>query len=321
MSQPQASTESPPPSSDFTSHPRSSTFEIRKVVDRVIGDYWDAVQRNLKSSRPLTGIERLDDVTCGLAPGLHILAGRPSMGKTSLMLSMIQNMCVEDKLPCLIFSGDHSALHLTHRLIFSRAWLPTRITYAAASCPDESEKDALRKSASEIAAAPLFIEDSFDLTVESIQSIAARYKNDENIGFIAVENLEMLRTNFTRIELSREREVVEIVARLRGLARELDIPILLIAGLNNRPEHRKNPMGMPSIRDMPYHNLIEGLATTVSLLFRPSYYAETYEDQERTAGTAELILCKNAYGITTDIDLAFDETCSRFENVSPSWIE
>lgn len=298
-----------------------SKFQIRKVVDRVIKDYWDAVQRNLNSSSPLTGIAPFDELTCGLASGVHILAGRPCMGKTTLMLNIVENMCVNDKLPCLIFSGDLSSLHLTHRLIFSRARLPTRITYAHACHSAESDKAAMRQSATEIAGAPLFIDDAFDLTVESIQSIAARYKRDENIGFIAIDNLQMLRTNFTRIELSREREVVEIVARLRGLARELDIPILLIAGLNNRPEHRKDPMGLPSIRDMPYHNLIEGLATTVSLLFRPSYYAKTYEDKERMTGKAELILCKNAYGITRDIDLAFDESCGRFEDMSSDWIE
>jgi replicative DNA helicase len=321
MSQPETSLESPPPSSDGESDPQSSVFQIRKVVDRVMADYWNAVMRNLTSPRPLTGIERLDELTCGLGPGVHIVAGRPSMAKTSLMLSMIQKMCVDDKLPCLIFSGDHSALHLTHRLVFSRAWLPTRIIYAVASCPDESEKRALREAASEIAAAPLFIDDSFDLSVESIQGIATRCKHDNNIGFIAIENLEMLRTNFTRIELSREREVVEIVARLRGLARELDIPILLIAGLNKGSGFRNSPMGFPSISDLPYHNLIQGLAMTVALLYRPSYYAENHEDQERLKGSIKMILCKNSYGITHDIDLTFDESCSRFEDMSPDWIE
>jgi len=309
----------PPPAADESSASSSSEFQIRNVVERVIKDYWDAVQNNLNSSRPYTGIDRFDAMTCGLASGVHIIAGRPSMGKTSLMLNIIETICVERKIPSLIFSGDYSTIHLTHRLIFSRAFLPTRITYANASYPNENEKASLRKSASEIAASPLFIEDSLDMTVESIRSIATRYKQHENIGFIAIESLDILRTNFTRIELSREREVVEIVAKLRGLARELDIPILLIAGLGNGPENRVDPLGEPRISDLPYHNLIEGIASTVSLLFRPSYYAASEDDRQRLKGRAELILCKNADGITSDIILEFDESCSRFTDISHQW--
>ena len=316
MNQQQASIDSPPPAADPSPVPAASKFQIRAAVDLVMQDFWKAVMRIYNSPRPYTGITSFDALTCGLAPGVHILAGRPHMGKTSLMLNMVENMCVNDKLPCLIFSGDHTSHQLTHRLIFSRAWLPTRITYAVANYPDESEKDSLRKAASDIASAPIHIDDSFDLTVESIHRIAAHYKQTENIGFIAIENLEMLRTHFMRIELSREREAVEIVAKLRGLARELEIPILLIAGLNDGPERRNKRFGFPKISDLPYSDLIIGLASTVSLLVRPAYYATCEDDRERLKDVAELTLCKNDHGFTDVLQLDFDSTCSRFTD---SW--
>jgi replicative DNA helicase len=321
MNQPQLPTHSPTPSSGEPPEKSVFAFQVRKVVDQILDQYQKAVDGEMHSTGPYTGFERLDDMLNGLAPGLHLLASRPSMGKTSFMLNIVDHMCVEEKLPCLIFSADSTAYQLTRSMIFSRANQPARMTYAYSRPPEEADQLRLRNAASEIANAPLFIDDSFDLTVESLQHIATRYKQDENIGFIAIDHLHLLRSVITRTELSREREIVEIVARIRSLARELNVPILLIAGMGRQPEYRRRtPAGMPLAKDVRYFDLIEGFATSISLLYRASYYAETLDEKEALEGKADLNLCKNPNGNTGHIELRFDSTSRRFEESEPEWI-
>lgn len=322
MNQPQSPNDSPAPSSDEPHVKSIIPFRIRDVVDQVWGNFLKAVDGELHSSSAFTGFDGLDDMIGGLAPGLHLLASRPSMGKTTFMLNIVEHMSVEQNLPCLIFSGDSTSYELTRCMVFSRARQPARMTYGHSHHPENAVRCLIRKAASEISNAPLFIDDSFDLTIESLQRIAARYKKDENIGFIAIDHLHLLRSVFTRVELSREREIVEIVARIRGLARELNIPILLITDLSRRPEYRRHrPSGMPRLSDMRHFNLIEGFATTISLLYRPEYYAETEEEREAHENQAQLIVCKNPKGNTGSIDFRFDAVIRRFEESEPEWIQ
>jgi replicative DNA helicase len=321
MNQPQPPIDSPASSSDEQHVKSVFPFGIRDVVDQVWGDYLKAVDGELQSSGALTGFDDLDRMIGGLAPGLHLLASRPSMGKTTFMLNIVEHMSVENKLPCLIFSSDSTSYELTRCMVFSRARQCARMTYAYLRHPEKTDQLQIRKAASEIADAPLFIVDAFDQTIESLQRIASSYKKDENIGFIAIDHLHLLRSVFTRAELSREREIVEIVARIRGLARELNIPILLITDLNRRPEYsRRRPSGMPRLTDMRHFNLIEGFATTISILYRPEYYAETEEEREAYENKAQLLVCKNPRGDTGEIHFRFDAGIRRFEESEPEWI-
>jgi replicative DNA helicase len=321
MNQHQSPVVSPAPSSDEPNVKSVVPFQIRDVVDQVWGNFLKAVEGELDSSGAPTGFDDLDDMIGGLAPGLHFLAGRPSMGKTTFMLNIVEHMSVEKNMPCLILTGDSTSYELTRRMVFSRARQPARMTYGYSHHPEKAVRCLIRKAVSHIADAHLFIDDSFDLTIESLQRIAARYKKDENIGFIAIDHLHLLRSVFTRAELSREREIVEIVAKIRGLARELNIPILLIANLSRKPEsRRRRPAGMPRLSDIRYYNLIEGLATTVALLYRPKYYAESEEEREACENQAHLIVCKNPIGHTGTITFRFDENLRRFEEIGPEWI-
>lgn len=322
MNQPQSPIDSPAPSSDEAHVKSIIPFQIRDVVDQVWGDFLKAVEGELHSSGVPTGFDDLDQMIGGLAPGLHLLASRPSMGKTTFMLNIVEHMSVEQNLPCLIFSADSTSYELTRCMVFSRARQPARMTYGHSHHPENAVRTLIRKAATEISSAPLFIDDSFDLTIESLQRIAARYKKDENISFIAIDHLHLLRSVFTSVELSREREIVEIVARIRGLARELNIPILLITDLNRRPEYRRRiPSGMPRLSDMRHFNLIEGFASTITLLYRPKYYAETEEEREAFEEQAHLIVCKNPRGDTGTIYFRFDENLRRFEEIEQEWIQ
>lgn len=320
MNQPDLPTARPLSSSNEPHAKSTFPLEIRDVADQVWGDFLKAAEGELHSSGVLTGFFSLDQTIGGFAPGLHLLAGRPSMGKTTFMLNMVEHMSVEENLPCLIFSADATSYELTRSMVFSRARQPFHRTYGYLHHPEQAERGLIRKAVWEISRAPLFIDDAFDLTIESLERIAARYKKDQNIGFIAIDYLHLLRSAFSGVELSREREIVEIVARIRRLARKLNIPILLITTLTRRAEdHRRNPAGMPCLSDLKHFNLIEGLATTISMIYRQKYYVETEEEREAFKDRAELIVCKNARGGTTSIDLRFDENLRRLEETEPEW--
>ncbi len=311
-----------PPHSPEEQHGKSTNpFRIRDVIDQVWSDYLKASNGDPHSSGVLTGFACMDRMTGGLTPGLHLLASRPAMGKTTFMLNIVEHMSVETKLPCLVFSADFTAYDLTRCMVFSRARQPARMNHVYSHPPEKADELRIRRAASEIADAPLFIEDSFDLTVESLQRIATRYSKDEKIGFIAIDHLNLLRSASTAGELSRDREIIEIVARIRVLARELNIPILLIAELTRKPESRRRiPAGMPRLTDIRQSNLIEGFATTISLLYRPKYYAETKEEHDALENQAQLIVCKNPRGDTGSVHFHFDDTLRRFGEDEPEWI-
>jgi replicative DNA helicase len=291
-------------------------FNIRDVVDQVLDQYQKAISGENHDIGLSTGIHQLDRMLTGLRPGLHMLCSRPSMGKTTLMLNIAEHLSVDLKVPCLIFSGDLPAYHLVRSMTFSRArqsaWLPRN----AGTAPDESEQRQLKKSAAEISESPLYIEDSFDLSIESLRSIATRYQRDAEIRFIAIDQLHLLRSTSMMDESSRGREVVEIVAQLKTLARESNIPILLLSDLSRKPENRRGKqLGVPRMTDLQYYDMVEGFADTIALLYRAAFYAESEEDHEAFLGKAELILCKNPYGNTGVVEFIFNPELLRFKEI------
>jgi replicative DNA helicase len=294
----------------------SPMFNIRNVVGQVSNHYQIAIAgKNCDSCLP-TGIRQLDQMLGGLMPGLHMLAGRPATGKTTLMLSIAGHLAVERKVPFLIFTGNSSAYQLVRRMTFARAGLSPFLPHHNAIAPSPPELLRLKHSASEHAESPLYIEDSFDFSIESLRSIATRYQRDASIRFIAIDNLDALRSNAMAMNPSREREIAEIAIQLRNMSRELDIPVLLLADLSRKPEHRggKRP-GLPRMTDIRYSDMITGYADTIALLFRAQFYAETSEEHEALLGQAELIVCRSLIGVTGVVELCFDQTLARFEEI------
>jgi replicative DNA helicase len=290
-------------------------FDIREVVDQVLGQYQKTISGLNDAPSLSTGISQLDRMLGGLRPGLHMLASRPAMGKTSLMLQIVEHLSVEQKVPCLIFSGALTSYQIVRRMAFSRAGQSAIVMPDAATVPDESEQLQLKKAASEIAESPLYIEDSFAFSIESLRSIAMRYKRDADLGFIAIDHLHLLRSTSMTNEPSRGREVVEIVAQLKTLAREIDIPILLLSDLSRKPENRWG--GVPRMTDLVNYDIVERFADTIALLYRAQFYAESEEERDALLDKAELILCKNSDGKTGNVELHFDAHLLRFEEIEP----
>lgn len=308
--------DSPEPPAKIQNDEVPRVFNIREVVDQVLEQHQKVLSGDKRARGLSTGIQQLDEMLCGLMPGLHVLASRPSMGKTSLMLGIADHISVEQKVPCLIFSGDLSAHQIVRRMVFSRAGQSSIASLDAATVPDVSEQLRLKQAASEIAESPLYIEDAFDLTIQSLKSIAARYKRDADIGFIVVDHLQLLRSMSISCELSCEHEVVRIVAQLKGLSREMGIPILLLSNLSRRPENRRGKqLGIPRITDLHYAKMIDRFADSITLLYRAQFYAESEEERDALAGKAELTLCKNPNGATGSIEFHFNSDLLRFEEI------
>jgi replicative DNA helicase len=302
--------------SAYASENESTTFKFNDVLDQVVDHYMKELGGREQERGPLTGFHQLDRLLGGLMPGLHVLASRPSMGKTTLMLNIIDYLSIERKLPCLIFSCDLSSYQIIKRMLFSRARQAPAYAFDVKYVPDKSELRRLKQAVDEIGKSSLFIEDSFEYFIEALRNIAMRYKRDEQIGFIAIDHLHLLRSKSIPCEQSQKRQIVGIVAEIKSLARELKVPILLLTGLNRKPESRRGrQLGLPTISDIRFYKTIERYADTITLLYRPSYYVESVEDREPRFNKVEFILCKNLDGTTGIAHSWFDSLLVRFEDV------
>jgi replicative DNA helicase len=171
----------------------------------------------------------------------------------------------------------------------------------------------------ETTAAKLFIDDTPGITINELRAKARRKKRDEDIQFIAIDYLQLMKSRTKQAENSREREIAEISAGIKGLAKELSIPIVILAQLNRGPESRTGKsLGVPRMSDLRESGAIEQDADMVGLLYRTAYYAENAEEKEAEAGKAELVLAKNRNGATGHIPLTFIAELMRFESGPPA---
>jgi replicative DNA helicase len=183
-------------------------------------------------------------------------------------------------------------------------------------CQDRPNKIRSRRLLQGIA---LFIDDTAGISINELRAKARRKKRDEDIQFIAIDYLQLLKSRTKQAENSREREIAEISGGIKALAKELHIPILILAQLNRGPEGRTGKsLGIPRMSDLRESGAIEQDADLVGLLYRSKYYAENDEERAALEGKAELVLAKNRNGETGGIPLTFVEELMRFETGPPA---
>lgn len=291
---------------------------LKKTVEEVISMFGD-LQNGKKMSQGIsTGYEVLDAKSGGMKAGeMFVVAARPSMGKTSFMMNIVEHVCIDQNKPAMVFSCEMSAFQLVQRLLFSRAKFDfgqIQRGYTA----QKGELQRIQMAAKQIGESKLFIDDTAGISINELRAKARRKKRDEDIQFIAIDYLQLMKSRTRQAENSREREIAEISAGIKGLAKELELPILILAQLNRGPEGRtgKN-LGVPRMSDLRESGAIEQDADLVGLLYRPAYYAEDDEERERLAGQATLALAKNRNGETGDIPLTFVAEMMRFESGAP----
>ena len=257
-----------------------------------------------------TGFVEFDRMTSGMhGAEMIVIAARPSMGKTALVMNIAEHVAVQEKLSVGVFSLEMSSQQLVQRLLCSRA----RVNLQKVRDGFLAERDfpSLTAAASKLAEAKIFIDDSAGLSILELRAKARRLKAQQDVQLIIVDYLQLLRSTSRRAQDNRQLEISEISAGIKGLAKELKIPIIVVAQLNRQPEARSG--GKPRLSDLRESGSIEQDADLVGLLVRPEIYEEDEEARAEKAGEAELIIAKQRNGPVGEIPLTFLKEFTRFE--------
>src|SRR5438876_50128 len=229
--------------------------------------------------------------------------------KYILRENISEHVGINEKLPVGVFSLEMSSQQLVQRLLCSRA----RVNLQKVRDGFLGERDfpSLTAAASKLAEAKIFIDDSASLSILELRAKARRLKAQQDVRLIIVDYLQLLRSTSRRAQDNRQLEISEISAGLKGLAKELKIPIVVVAQLNRQPEQRTG--GKPRLSDLRESGSIEQDADLVGLLVRPEIYEEDEEARAEKAGEAELIIAKQRNGPVGEIPLTFLKEFTRFE--------
>jgi replicative DNA helicase len=278
---------------------------------RAIDSYYD---RKGALTGLSTGLRDLDAMTDGLHPGeMFVIAARPSMGKTALAMNIAESIAVDQGKAVAVFSLEMSTQQLVQRLVCSRARISlSRGTDGMASNRDMNE---IGRAAMQLTAAPFFIDDTPGLSILELRAKCRRWKAQHDIQAIFIDYLQLLKSTSKRAQENRQVEIAEISSGVKALAKELSVPIVVLAQLNRNPESRTgDSKGRPRLSDLRESGSIEQDADVVALLTRPEYYEETKEGKEEVSGNALLIIAKQRNGPVGDVEMTFLKQYTRFEN-------
>lgn len=257
-----------------------------------------------------TGFTELDGILCGLQKGeMIIVAGRPSMGKTSFALNIAEQIGAHDDKAVAIFSLEMGRHQLVERFLCSYGGIDSQHIRRGNLSQDELEK--LRDTASALFEKPIFIDDTPGMTPLEIRAKCRRLKSHHDIQVVFIDYLQLMSLG-GRVE-SRQQEVSTMSRYLKELARELDIPVVVLSQLNRSAEGREGHR--PRMSDLRESGSIEQDADVVLLLHREDYYHRGEADWEDN-NTAEIIVAKQRNGPTGLVKLIFEESSTRFKTMS-----
>ena len=311
---------------DLMQEAEGSLFELSQhnmkkdytAIDPVIAQAVKGIQDAAKNTDGLTGVStgyfKLDDITSGWqASDLVIIAGRPAMGKTSFALSMAKNIAADLRTPMAFFSLEMSNVQLVNRLISNACEIQGSKILNGQLQRDEWER--LDKNINSLLGAPLYVDDTPGLSVFELRTKARRLVREHGIKLIMIDYLQLMNANGMRFS-SRQEEVSTISRSLKGLAKELNIPILALSQLNRGVESREGLEGKrPQLSDLRESGAIEQDADMVLFVHRPEYYHIYQDDNGRDLhGMAQIIIAKHRKGATGDVLLTFRGEFTRFEN-------
>ncbi len=254
-----------------------------------------------------TGFADLDEVTNGLHPGqMIIIAARPGVGKSTLGLDFARSCSIKHGMTSVIFSLEMSRTEIVMRMLSAEAKI--RLTDMRGGRMSDDDWTRLARRMSEISEAPLFIDDSPNLTMMEIRAKARRLKQRHDLKLIVVDYMQLM-TSGKRVE-SRQQEVSEFSRQLKLLAKELEVPVVAISQLNRGPEQRTDKR--PMLADLRESGSLEQAADVVLLIHRP----DAWERDDPRAGEADLILAKHRAGPTSTISVAHQLHYSRFADLA-----
>ncbi len=293
-------------------------------IDPVLKNAVDILQKAFANPGGLTGIPSgytdLDDKTAGWQDSdLVILAGRPAMGKTAFALSLAKNIAIDQQIPVGFFSLEMSNVQLVNRLIANVCEIDGKKILNGQLTNDEWNR--LDKKLRTMQGKPLYIDDTPGMSIFELRTKARRLVREKHVKMIMIDYLQLMNANGVKFG-SRQEEVSTISRSLKGLAKELNIPILALSQLNRGVEGREGIEGKrPQLSDLRESGAIEQDADIVCFVHRPEYY-RIYNDEKGNdlRHKAQIIIAKHRKGATGDVLLNFRGEYTRFENPDDSFL-
>ncbi|MBF0519569.1 MAG: replicative DNA helicase [Nitrospirae bacterium] len=311
---------------ELVDYAEKSVFEIAEFrikpsfssFNEVLKDSMSMIEKLHDRKETITGLpsgfKDLDDLTTGFQPGdLIIIGGRPSMGKTAFCLNIAQHVGISVKEPVAIFSLEMSKKQLAVRMLCAEAMVDANRIRKARM--EKSDWPKLTAAAGRLADAPIFIDDSSDIGALEMRSKARRLKKERGLGLVVVDYLQLMRGR-SGVD-RREQEISEISRSLKGLAKELDLPVIALSQLNRLVEQRRPPI--PTLADLRESGAIEQDADVILFLYREEVYNR---NDEAVKGKVELHIAKQRNGPAgVHVNLSFLAAYTKFANNTEGFYE
>lgn len=286
---------------------------IKDVLDESFEKLEQLYNNKGKLSGISTGFIDYDRLTAGLHESdLMILAARPAMGKSALAINIATNVAIKENVGVIIFSLEMSKDQVGRRILSSEAMVDSN--KIRTGMLEDSDWDKLASTLGRISEAPIYIEDSPDISVMEIRAKCRKLKMEKNIGLVVIDYLQLIRASGKK-NATREQEIGEISRSLKILAKELNVPVLALSQLSRGVEKREEKR--PMLSDLRESGSIEQDADMVLFLHRSDYYKD---DAERR-NLAELIIAKHRAGSTGSVDLLWLPNYTKFVNVDKRYDE
>ena len=289
---------------------KPSFYHIGKIIEGNI----DALEERQGSKALVTGVAtgftKIDELTAGFQQSdLIILAGRPGMGKTALALNIAKHAAVDTNVPVALFSLEMSKEQLSMRMLSSEAQIDSSKMRRGFISQNDWMK--ITDAAGVLSEAPIFIDESPNITALEIRAKSRRLKMDKNIGLIIVDYVQLMK-GAAHTE-RRELEISDISRSLKALAKELSLPVVALSQLNRELEKRSDKR--PQLSDLRESGALEQDADVVAFIYRDELYNKDENNPKK--GTAEVIIAKQRNGPTGFAPLKFWDAYTRFGNLSP----
>jgi len=285
---------------------RQGFFSVRDLLKPTFKHIQELYERKVHVTGVPSGYDDLDRMTSGFQPGdLIIIAGRPSMGKTSLAVNMAENAAIRHKVPSAIFSLEMSKEQLALRLLCSQS--EVALHKLRSGFLGHEDWPRLTTGAGLLNQAPIMIDDSASPTVLEIRAKCRRLKSEGRLGLVLIDYLQLIRPS-GRVE-NRVQEISQITRNLKALAKELEVPVIALSQLSRAVDSRTGGDRRPQLSDLRESGSIEQDADVVMFVFREEYYKR---DDPTLKGKAEIIVAKQRNGPTGDVEMTFLHEYTKF---------
>jgi len=289
---------------------------IKQIVGEAVGQIEHYFNRKGELGGVGTGFTDLDRMTDGLHKGeMIVIAARPSMGKTSLAMNIVEHAVLEQKLPVAVFSLEMTAESLVLRMLCSIARL--NLGNIRGGFMGEADFPKLTTAAGRLASSPLFIDDTAGLSILQLRARARRLAQQHGIKLFVIDYLQLLHSTARRSQENRQQEIADISSGIKALAKELEVPVVVLSQLNREPEKRERG-AEPKLSDLRESGAIEQDADVVGLLYKPGKSGDDENSgfEEQDAVPINLLIAKQRNGPTGDVSLTFLKSYTRFENAA-----